>query len=161
MRADAPSNLDTIAAAVDTSFFLDNSFRIDSVNTKTFILMLANNTPLSFVSGRRRSRLPKVLRESNRNEFHHLHPRNCLKEQEYDGSHGNAIANFTFLSKADNILLGGDCPSIYRRKMPADPVFSEILKSALCPASLFKDDFEPFVNERAELLTDAAKKLLE
>ena len=114
LRGEATSTLDQITVSLDGGFFLDNAFRIDTVNTKTFILMLANRGPLSFVSGAPIT-LAEVLKASNRNEFHHLHPRNCLKQQGYEGPYGNSLANFAFLSKADNIQLGGDCPSIYRK----------------------------------------------
>ncbi len=138
---------------------MENAFRIDSVNTKTFVLMLANEGPLGFVSGAPVT-LADVLKDANRNEFHHMHPRSCLKQQEYKGSYGNALANFAFLSKADNIHLGGDCPSVYRKKMPADPIFTQILEHALCPVSLFEDDFDQFIKERTELLTARAKELI-
>ena len=121
--------------------------------------MLANNQPLSFVSGAPIS-LAEVLKDSNRNEFHHLFPRNCLKQMEYGGPYTNSLANFAFLSKADNIHLGGDCPTVYREKMPAEPVLSEILKHALCPPNLFGNDFDKFIGERAELLELYAKKLM-
>jgi hypothetical protein len=160
LRADAPSTLDHITIAVDESFFIDNLFRIDTVNTKTFILMLANKGPLSFVSGAPIT-LAEVLKDSNRNEFHHLYPRSCLKQQGYEGPMVNALGNFAFLSKADNIHLGGDCPNIYRGKMPADPEFTQILERALCPTSLFDKPFDEFMPERAGLLWLQAKKLID
>jgi hypothetical protein len=160
LRADAPSTLDQIAVSIDEHFFIENLFRIDTVNTKTFVLMLANAGPLGFVSGAPIT-LAEVLKDSNRNEFHHLCPRNCLKQQGYDGPAVNALANFAFLSKVDNIHLGGDCPSIYREKMPPEPVFSTILERALCPSSLFDDDFHKFISQRAEILMVRCKKLID
>jgi hypothetical protein len=160
LRGAAPSTLDQITTNIDANFFLQNDFRVDTVNTKTFVLMLANKKPLSFVSGAPIS-LAEVLKDSNRNEFHHLYPRSCLKQGNYDGVKQNALANFAFLSKADNIHLGGDCPSVYRQKMPGEPTIGQILKGALCPASLFNDNFETYLHERATLLTDQATKLME
>jgi hypothetical protein len=122
--------------------------------------MLSNLGPLSFVSGAPVT-LAEVLKASNRNEFHHLQPRSCLKQQGYKGTFTNSLANFAFLSKADNIGLGGDCPSVYRGKMPADPVFTQILDQAMCPKSLFDDHFDSFVKERAENLAVEAKRLMD
>ena len=159
LRAEAPSAIDQFYTSIDAEFFLQNGFRIDSVNTKTFILLLANHKPLSFVSGAPIG-LAEVLKDSNRNEFHHLYPKACLKHQGFETPALNSLANFAFLSRADNIHLGGDCPSIYRAKMPADPAFTEILEHALCPTTLFEDDFRKFIGERADKLSSAAKKLI-
>ena len=74
LRSGKESQLGMFDATVDQNFFLNNTFKVDSVNTKTFILLLASKTPLSFVSGMPVS-LDQVLRDYNRNEFHHLYPK--------------------------------------------------------------------------------------
>lgn len=81
LRDGEESKLDAFNATVERNFFAENSFRIDSVNTKTFVLMLANKKPLSFVSGAPID-LEPVLRDHNRNEFHHLYPRAFLRSLE-------------------------------------------------------------------------------
>ncbi len=159
LRAEAPSALDQFTATIDAAFFEENMFRMDSVNTKTTILMLANQAPLSFVSGAPIG-LEEVLRDSNRNEFHHLYPRAALKEQNYQGGLMNSLANFCFLSRADNNILGGDRPSVYRKKMPTGALFTDILTRAICPESLFRDDFEGFIHDRARMLAEAASGLM-
>jgi hypothetical protein len=70
----------------------------------------------------------------------------------------SCLANFCFLSKGDNNLLGGRAPSEYRKEMP-DAV-DEILEHAICPPSLFADSYAVFISERAEMLAIEAKKLL-
>ena len=70
----------------------------------------------------------------------------------------NCLANFCFLSKADNVALGGKAPSVYRRKMPED--VDSILERAMCPPSLFSDDFNTFILERSELLVREANRLM-
>ncbi len=72
------SNLAGFAASVDADFF-DQTFNVGSVNTRTFVLMLAQQNPLSFVSGNPVT-LSTVLQSYNRNEFHHLMPRAFLRE---------------------------------------------------------------------------------
>ncbi len=74
LKSGRESRLDDFNVAIEQSFFTENVFRIDSVNTKTFVLMLANKNPLSFTSGQPIN-LANVLRDYNRNEFHHLYPR--------------------------------------------------------------------------------------
>jgi hypothetical protein len=142
---------------VTAESFLSSSFRINSVNTKTFVLMLAQKQPLSFVSGQPAS-LARVLREYNRSEFHHIYPRAYLTARDVPVAKQGPLANFCFLSKADNTTLGGEAPSVYRAQMPADIV--EILERALCPASLLADDYEGFLTERAALLEEFAGVLI-
>ena len=70
----------------------------------------------------------------------------------------NCLANFAFISRADNRLLGGDRPSIYRKHMPVDS--SNIFKRALSPETeLMSDDFDAFIKERAKVLRSAAEAL--
>lgn len=150
------SDLGAFSVTVKDDFFSYNAFRVNNVNTKTFVLMLAQQDPLSFVSGSRIS-LEDVLRDYNRNEFHHLYPRSYLRDKQTDPYNENCLANFCFMSKVDNQRLGGAAPSIYRKKMPEE--VDAILERALCPSSLFKDDFKTFVSARSAWLTRTALAL--
>ena len=125
------------------------------MNTKSFILMLAQARPKSFVSGVPVD-LSDKLRSSNRTEFHHLMPRSFLKSSGQAGAE-SILANFAFLSRADNRELGGVAPSAYKAKMAGN--IDEILAAALCPASLFGDVYADFCQERAKLLADEANRL--
>lgn len=157
LRDGKPSTIDDIQALPDKSYFIDNRFGSGNVNTKTFILMLADHTPRSFSSGTRVN-LADTLKAANRTEFHHLMPRAFLKETAQTSEiHESALVNFAFLSRADNRLLGGKAPSSYRTDMPENT--EEILKSAICPESLFNDDYPLFADERAGWLVDKANKL--
>jgi hypothetical protein len=121
-------------------------------------LLLAQKHPFSFVTGSPIT-LREALKDYNRNEFHHLCPRAFLRitsQTEYDES---CLANFCFLSKADNNMLGGMAPSAYRDTMPQFFV-DEILERAICPKTLFNDNFKTFVDERSELLALEANKLV-
>lgn len=57
-----------IAVSIDTDWFLLNQFKIGTVNTRAFILMLAQLSPRSFVSGAP-IHLGEVLKNYNRTEF--------------------------------------------------------------------------------------------
>jgi hypothetical protein len=163
LRSGQESRLDGFNVSVEEAFFTENVFRIDSVNTKTFVLMLANRGPLSFTSGQPVD-LAGVLRDYNRNEFHHLYPRAYLrtldKTPREPKNDPNCLANFCFLSRADNNHLGGAAPSAYRAKLPTAPALDTILESALCPYSLFDDNYDNFVHARSTKLTEEAKKLI-
>jgi len=140
--------------------FKADIFRINNVTTKTFIALLSQQTPLSFISGSPIS-LEKALKEYNRNEFHHMFPKSFLKDKidageqiDYDP---NCLANFCFMSRSDNNSLGGDAPSEYKVKMPTDTGrLNAILAHCLSSDTLFSDDFNAFIDERAHFLSDDA-----
>lgn len=153
LRDDGASDLDDLSVIITSDWFLDNRFTIGSVNTGTFILLLAHAQPLSFVSGAKVD-LAKVLNAYNRHEFHHIFPKKYLKDQ---GRIGNRLANFAVISAVDNRELGGEAPSSYKERMPANP--ENVLASALLPESMFEDEYDAFLDKRAERLVSYANEL--
>ena len=93
--------------------------------------------------------------------MHHLFPKAFLKRKKQKGLdvNENVLANYAIISSGDNKELGGDAPSIYRDKMPQDKI-DQILVSALCPDSLFNNDYATFIEERAEMLASEARRLM-
>lgn len=155
LREDGSSDLGELAAPITSDFFADSRSTISSVNTRTFVLLLAQLEPLNFVSGQPIG-LADVLKQYNRREFYHCYPRKYLKSVDVETAAMNRLANFVFLSSADNKILGGDAPSAYRDKMAEN--VDEVLKRSAVPASLFDDDYAAFIEERAELLAAVARK---
>ncbi len=151
------NSLDAISVTIKAEFFKQTKFRANTVNTKSFILLLAHEKPRSFISGSEIS-LREVLRDFNRNEFHHLYPQAYLRDK-YPMIDAGCLANFSFMSRADNGNLGGVSPSHYKPKMP--PNLTQVLTHAICPVSLFNDDFAAFVDERSQLLADKVASLLD
>ncbi|NEO86070.1 MAG: DUF262 domain-containing protein [Spirulina sp. SIO3F2] len=142
---------------VTPDFFSNQVFRMNNVNSKSFVLLLAQSRPKSFVSGNNVS-LQEVLSEYNRKEFHHLYPRAYLRTVENEINYDmNCLANFCFISRSDNNALGGESPSRYRSKMPSD--IAQILKHSMCPQSLFLDNFNSFILERSKVLAKAALEI--
>ena len=104
--------------------------------------------------------LAAVLSAYNRSEFHHLMPQAFLAKSGADTGSVSVLANFALISAADNKVLGGVAPSVYKSKMPADKV-TEILEHAICPEEeLFDDDFPAFLQERAARLAARANDLM-
>lgn len=154
-----PSALAEISVDINKDFFLEKRFSISAVDSKTFILLLVNEKPLSFVSGNNVN-LKNVLSSYNRAEFHHLMPQSFLKKNSLSPKEINILANFAMISASDNKHLGGVAPSEYKNRMPSDQI-NEILDHALCPKDdLFSDDFAIFANSRAEILARAANQLM-
>ncbi len=158
LRKGEPSSIENILAVVDPGFFSLQAFSIRAVHTKTFILLLAQQNPLSFVSGAPIT-LGAALQAYNRNEFHHLYPRAFLRVRNYDTETINALANFAFMSSADNKVLGGVAPSVYRARMDTDAL-PKILEQSVCPPSLFDDDYGAFIQDRSMRLASIAKSLM-
>lgn len=136
--------------------FKDEKFTINTVLTKAFILLLAQQNPKNFVNGTPIN-LEGKLRICNRREFHHLMPKAFLEASGQSYYHQNCLANFCFISRADNRNIGGDKPSVYQSKMTGD--IPTILSSHLCPPELFKDDFINFIDVRADILAAEATRL--
>lgn len=147
------SKLGSFTCAVSPAFFTENNFSTSAVNSKTMVLLLAQQRPLSFASGQPLN-LSNVLRPFNKIEFHHLMPRAFLKQLKTNHSQ-NALANIAFLSRSDNRHLGGTAPSKYRSKIGGDE--AEVLKRAICPPSLFDDAYDVFIDERSKLLATVAQ----
>ncbi|WP_280294470.1 GmrSD restriction endonuclease domain-containing protein [Nocardia abscessus] len=158
LRQGQKSQLSEIAADVEPGFFTEQTFNIRTVHTKVFVLLLAQSHPRSFVSGTPIS-LGKVLQAYNRNEFHHLYPQKFLRDGGRSASEIGALANFVFMSSADNKTLGGVAPSIYRGRMDATAL-PAILERSLCPAALFDDDYDTFIHERTQKLSAVAIGLM-
>jgi hypothetical protein len=156
LREKGGSDLDDISVAISPDWFLENRFTIGSVNTSTFVLVLAQARPLSFISGTAVD-LAEVLTAYNRHEFHHVFPRKYLVDQGLAPGDMNRLANFAVIRAGDNRELGGVAPSSYRERMPAN--VDRILESALLPENVFDDDYTSFLSGRAEALANYANEL--
>lgn len=158
LRLTGSSRLAEIPYEPDLAFFTSQTFNIRTVSTKTFILILANLHPLTFLSGEL-VELDEVLSEPNRSEYHHCFPRAALRDAGYSPEETDVLANFAIISRAENRAISKKVPSAYRDLMPSD--VRGILASALIPPSLFDDDYERFLNDRAELLAGRVRTLIE
>ncbi len=136
---------------ISADFFKYNVFNLSSVNTKTFILLLAHERPLSFYSSQPVD-LEAVLLSCNRTEFHHVFPKAHLsrigiieRERQF------ALANFAFLSQADNRRIKDRAPAAYEADM-SQADLPKILAAASIPAGGLQLSFDEFIEKRAELL---------
>lgn len=145
---------------VDASYFTDNTFLLTSVNTKVFVLLLAQAKPKSFISAADVD-LENVLVTCNRTEFHHIFPKNFLltKENITDRSQQFMLANFAFLSQTDNRSIQDRAPAEYAKMIPPASKTS-ILDSALIPKEGLEMSFKDFITARSLLLALKANELL-
>ncbi len=160
LREGRESQLGAFAVDLEKSFFTTSQFNLRSVNTKAFVLLLASQGPLSFISGSPVA-LGNVLSEANKKEFHHVFPRKYLLSTGEPSAKINALVNFAMINRAENNSLGGIKPSLYRDKMPNNgQSLGFILSKSLCPASLFSDSYPVFIDERSKLLLERAYELM-
>lgn len=145
---------------VTPSYFTDNAFALTSVNTKVYVLLLAQAKPKSFLSAADVD-LNEVLVSCNRTEFHHIFPKNYLltKEGITEKAQQFMLANFAFLSQKDNRSIQDKAPSEYMKMIPPASLDS-ILNSSLIPKDSLSMPYKDFIDLRAKLLADAANALL-
>ena len=92
-------------------------------------------------------------------DIHHIFPQAWCKKRNISPKDFNSIVNKTPLSKASNIFVGGDAPSVYLRRIEEQGgispiVLDEILRSHLIePEHLRNDDFEAFFDARFRALS--------
>lgn len=160
LKAGKPHKLGEFDVSLDTSFFIKNSFRMSTVATNTFILLLAQGKPSNFIQGTKIS-LQDVLSQGNRKEFHHIFPKAYLESlKKYKDEQINCLANFSLLARTDNNKIKNLPPSEYRTQMPAnEETFQKIIATHLCPDNAFTDDYDSFLESRAQLLLQKAKEL--
>jgi hypothetical protein len=156
LRDGNPSELAGTAVEVEAEFFVTNRVSIRTVASKTFVLLLAQRTPRAFMSGERIN-LERVLAEANRSEYHHCYPRAFLERSGVAPELANSLANVAIITRIENRTISDRAPSEYRASMPED--VSRVLESALLPESLFGDNYDIFLSERASMLAAAANEL--
>jgi len=149
------SNLNALPLNITEQFFRNHEFTMGTVVTKSLVLLLAQNDPRSFVSGGKIT-LSSVLKEYNRNEFHHIYPKayvNGLGDGVANYS-TNCLANFCILSRADNKKIDCKTPADYRKDMMPDDS-RKIFESSLIDENvLIANNFDKFIEDRSKKLYD-------
>jgi hypothetical protein len=93
-------------------------------------------------------------------DIHHVFPQAWCKKQSIPPAIFDSIVNKTPLSKASNIAIGGDAPSVYLKRIEqkqglSSEALDQILRTHLIePAHLRNDDFASFFEARLKALGD-------
>lgn len=120
LREGRENTLGSFAVEIRSEYFLENSFRMNSARTATFVNTLAQFSPKSFISSNSVN-LDAVLQNYNKAEFHHIFPKSYMEKIQATGPGGvNSLANFYFLSRADNNKIRAQAPFQYKKLMPKD-----------------------------------------
>ena len=131
---------------VSPDFFKDNVFSLNAVNTKTHILLLAQQKPTSFLSDSAVD-LENVLLSCNRTEFHHIFPKDYLDKVLGIKERASQfmLANFAFLSQTDNRKIKNRAPSLYKKDIQASKL-DDILEAALIPKDGLDMEYNDFID---------------
>ena len=137
------SEFDKRSIVVQPTFFTTNQFALTSVNTKVFILLLAQARPKSFLSAADVD-LDDVLLTCNRTEFHHIFPKNYLALNGFTNKAEQfVLANFAFLSQKDNRSIQDKAPSDYAKMIPPGSK-DAILAASLIPRAGLEAQYKDF-----------------
>ena len=158
LREDEETDISPFKCDISDNFFTDNQFNINSVNTKTFIALLASKNPRSFISGGKVD-LAVTLKLSSSKEFHHIFPDKYLQKNGREKREIYQLANFCFLNNADNQKIKDKAPSEYVKFMNQQSI-TDILDAALCPEDTFSISYDKFISKRKEILTKYARELI-
>lgn len=138
---------------LNADFFKEEIFAMNRVTSKAFILLLVQNDPRNLISGSKIT-LSTVLKEYNKNEFHHIFPKSYLDSlDESRKSYNNScLANYCILSRAENNLIKDDKPLKYYNDH-MDKSTNNVFESAFIDKNSFtSDNFNLFIEKRAESL---------
>ncbi|MPN41880.1 hypothetical protein SDC9_189435 [bioreactor metagenome] len=158
LRENENFDISTFKCEVPLAFFTDNQFNVNTVNTKTFITMLASCSPISFISGANVD-LAVTLKQSSSKEFHHIFPDKYLQQHGKIRKDIYPLANFCFLNNADNQKIKDKSPDDYVNLINATSI-PRILDAALCPQDTFRISYEDFIKSRAQILLDYTTRLI-
>lgn len=151
-------NISSFKCEIPDYFFTDNIFNITSVNTKTYIAMLASKYPKSFISGANVD-LSKTLQTASAKEFHHIFPDKFLQRQGKKRKQIYQLANFCFLNNADNQKIKDKDPKEYVKLLNQQTI-PDVLQAAICPLNTFNFEYEKFIKERSKMLLAYANELI-
>ena len=142
---------------VDSSLFR-KTWRINSTAAKATICLLAQYSPLSFLSASPVD-LGRVMSAYNAREFHHIYPKAYLATKGVTFHEANVIANVCMLSSADNGSISDKDPADYITRIPKTKR-KAIFKSALLPDLTFDGaaEYADFIESRADFLATAASR---
>jgi len=148
------SDIQKYSYSVDTSSLINQRFSKSSPFTRAFLLLLAQNNPLNLVNGSRID-LGTALSKYNLKEYHHIFPRNFLKNKGVETERINSLCNFTFIPADSNKTISSKSPSDYIFNVVPSNAYSKILNSNLMPLRkdiYQKNQYETFLEKRATLI---------
>ncbi|KAF5430100.1 hypothetical protein C5S42_00710 [Candidatus Methanomarinus sp.] len=141
---------------------LKRQFIKNSAFSKTFVVMLANNSPRNISNGEKID-ISKALSVFNKKEFHHIYPQDYLKEKGIETKKRNNICNICMLASSQNKIISSKAPNLYLKQYieKLGESANDVLRSNILPNKNDVDfeNYEEFIRERAKLILLEINKL--
>jgi|26BtaG_2_1085354.scaffolds.fasta_scaffold04681_2 hypothetical protein len=156
--------LSSYNSEISASNLLSLKFSKSNSMVRALILLMAQKPPLDLYS-QSKIDVGKSLSSYNRKEYHHIFPRNFLKNIGYNTYDTNLALNFCFLSASSNKIISSRAPSDYFINLLPQNDLDKVLDSNLIPNSnnnmqiYSQDKYKDFINIRAELIVNYIKEL--
>lgn len=169
MRDYAKGNIEDLKIEETINFnfkdFIFSKFSLKSASSKAFALLLASKNPKSLLDGTPVN-LGNALSIINKNEYHHLFPKNFLERRGIEQKKINMHINFCITSLSSNRAISDLSPSVYFSQVQSslgDKLY-EILETNLINKEAFEaglaDDYDKFIDIRSELIINYMKTLI-
>lgn len=168
MRSFAQGETDKIEINKNISYndLLDNTFALRNALSKTYALILSMNNPRSLLDGALIN-TQSVLSIVNKNEYHHIFPKDYLKNKGFNRNEINYNGNICILNLNNNRSISNKAPSHYFKIIQNN--LGDNLKDVLssnfideeCYEYALKDDYAGFIAARNKLIVKKAKELCE
>ncbi len=134
---------------------LKRQFIKNSAFSKTFVVMLANNSPRNISNGEKID-IKDALSVFNKKEFHHIYPQDYLKEKGIEIKKRNNMCNICLLTSSQNKIISNEAPNLYLKQYieGLGEHSNEVLRSNILPNKndIDLENYERFIKERAKLL---------
>jgi len=154
----------TISKPVDFIKFVQDEFKLNKANSKSYSLLLAEKKPRSLLDGSTIN-ISRALSVINRHEFHHIFPKAYLKSNAFREENINAHANICLLTMINNRTISDTKPSVYFKQIEThlganlhDVLDSNFINQDAYNAAI-NDDFEEFIKLRSQSITQKALEL--
>lgn len=140
--------------------------RTTSALRNAIVCMLALKEPRSLKDGSPVNLNDRFFSSLKRAERHHIFPISYLKEMNVPATRVHLSANFCFIPSDLNREIGGRSPSDYLAQYKEEnPDFKAAAASHLIPvepkSSIWRDDYDGFLDERAEIMVEELTKLVD
>ncbi len=144
-------DLDSPQELIDTNFRVGNSY------CKAVLCLLAQQEPKDFQDGAKVILDNSWLKIASSKNYHHFFPKKFLKRKNHADANSNSIVNITFVSdRLNKRVIRDKSPSSYINAFKDEnPDINKALNSHFIDIDGFgieDDDYETFLNARAELI---------
>ncbi|MGV8172074.1 MAG: GmrSD restriction endonuclease domain-containing protein [Candidatus Woesearchaeota archaeon] len=157
---------DTDKKAYSSEKIIAEKMNLSSGFCKTILCLMANLHPRDFTN-HNVINIYDVLVEYKKNEYHHIFPKRSDAVAKFSDDKINSVANICFLPKKSNSHISNDNPSEYfiHKVKEKNVHYLEDLNTNIIPhhkeSGIWVDDFETFLNNRAQKIYEILQKLIE